>query len=114
MLHAVILEGPRGTTAGGRLSVCLCVPVRPPSVCAREVRLEKLTSGVEEENMGPLEATIRNLSKGIASVLQLPCLRSVLNPVLPSPDPVSPCTTHARLSTSADVAGSWLLVCVVW
>ncbi len=31
------------------------------------LRYEKLTAGVEEENMGPLEATIRNLSKQIAA-----------------------------------------------
>lgn len=34
------------------------------------VRYEKLTAGVEEENMGPLEATIRNLSKQIAAKVE--------------------------------------------
>lgn len=33
----------------------------------RRRRLEKLTSGVEEENLGPLEATINNLSKQIGA-----------------------------------------------
>ncbi len=33
-------------------------------------RYEKLTAGVEEENMGPLEATIRNLSKQIAAKVE--------------------------------------------
>lgn len=35
--------------------------------CVCVCRLEKLTSGQEEENLGPLEATIKNLTKQIAA-----------------------------------------------
>jgi hypothetical protein len=39
--------------------VCVCSLWLP--------RYEKLTAGVEEENLGPLEATINNLTKQIAA-----------------------------------------------
>ena len=42
-------------------SLSLSVLVRAPR------RLDKLTAGVEEENLGPLEATVRNLSKQITA-----------------------------------------------
>jgi hypothetical protein len=39
-------------------------------VCGCVRRFEKLTVGQEDENMGPLEATIRNLSKTISSKIE--------------------------------------------